>query len=149
MVYLKVKHEGCHYICEKVKENGRWKEKYWAPLGRCTREDAEAELERWKFTATKKYRCVVIDPPWPMKKSLRTVRPNQVDMDYELMTVRKIREFPLHKFISPDGCHVYLWTTHKHQRDAFEVFDAWGVDFHYAHMGQRCWIYTVQFYVFY
>jgi len=73
-----------------------------------------------------KYRAITIDPPWPIEKILRDVRPNQFDIDYPTMTMNEITELPVPDLASEDGCHVYLWTTHKHLPDALELLDAWG-----------------------
>lgn len=82
-----------------------------------------------------KYRTIVIDPPWAMKKILRKARPNQVLWDYPTMTVEEIKAFPIPKLAYEDGCHIYLWTTHKYLPKAFEVLDAWGADY-------ECLLYT-------
>jgi len=72
-----------------------------------------------------KFHTIVIDPPWPMAKILRDVRPNQVGMDYPTMSVDEIAAFPV-----PDmaykNCHIYLWTTQKRLRESFDILDAWG-----------------------
>ena len=124
--------KGNHYICRRVKKGGMWTQEYLVRLGKIPKADADESLAQFeRELATEPiYRTIVLDPPWPMKKSLRTVRPNQTNMDYKMMTLNEIKRFPLHKFISPDGCHVYLWTTQSHLRDAFDVFKAWGVDHH-------------------
>lgn len=96
-----------------------------------TGEETEERLLEWKQQMEIKpiYRCIVIDPPWPMKKIRREVRPKQVEMDYKTMSIDEIKEFPLKKFMHNDGCHIYLWTTQKFLRDSFDVFEAWGVKF--------------------
>jgi N6-adenosine-specific RNA methylase IME4 len=76
-----------------------------------------------------RYRTIVIDPPWPIEKIERDVRPNQVEVDYPTMTIEEIAAFPLGDIAVEDGCHVYLWTTHKWLPVAFNVFDAWGVKY--------------------
>ena len=110
-MYL-AKIKGNFYICERVKKKGKWTQKYLASLGKIEREEAEEALKRWKERLEIKpiYKTIVIDPPWEMKKINRTVRPNQKHMDYEVMTLEEINQFPLPKFVSADGCHVYLWT---------------------------------------
>lgn len=131
-MYLKKNSNGIYYICERVKKEGKWTQKYLVSLGTVTEEEAGEALTRWKAKVEIKpiYRTIVIDPPWEMKKSKRTARPKQVDMDYDAMSLEEIKRFPLRKFVSADGCHVYLWTTHKHLPDAFAVFKAWGVKYH-------------------
>ena len=74
-----------------------------------------------------KYRALVIDPPWPMEKIMRDVRPNQVTMDYPTMTIDEIAALPIPDLFDANGCHVYLWTTHRFLPDALRLFDAWGV----------------------
>jgi len=83
-----------------------------------------------------KYRTVIIDPPWPEKKILREVRPNQIEeVDYLTLSVEQIRDFRDKKgktildLFNLNGCHVYLWTTHKHLPDALEILKAWGVKY--------------------
>jgi len=79
----------------------------------------------------KQYRCIVVDPPWPMKKSERTERPNQGKyLDYRTMTLEEIGELSIQDLVNPDGCHVYLWTTHRFLPDAFDIFEKWGVEYH-------------------
>ena len=73
------------------------------------------------------YRCIVIDPPWPMQKILRDVAPTQDVFPYTTMTVAAIADMDLAKHADPEGCHVYLWTTQKYLHDAYHIMDAWGV----------------------
>lgn len=78
-----------------------------------------------------KYKCIVVDPPWPMEKFDRAVRPDQGKyLDYDTMTLDEISAIPLQDFADPDGCQVYLWTTHRFLPDAFRIFSAWGVNYH-------------------
>lgn len=76
-----------------------------------------------------KYRTIVIDPPWEIEKIQRDVRPNQTEMDYPLMSVEEIKNFPIHNSFHKEGCHIYLWTTHKHLPDALDIFNIWGVKY--------------------
>jgi N6-adenosine-specific RNA methylase IME4 len=78
-----------------------------------------------------KYKTIVIDPPWnQLKTGLRKVRPNQTrEMPYKLMTIEEIKKFPIKDFTDED-CHIYLWTTNKFLREAFEVLEKWGFKFH-------------------
>jgi N6-adenosine-specific RNA methylase IME4 len=71
------------------------------------------------------YRTIVIDPPWPMQKIERDVRLNQTaPLDYYPMSIEELREFRVPA--ADDGCHLYLWTTHKFLPAALELADAWG-----------------------
>jgi N6-adenosine-specific RNA methylase IME4/ParB-like chromosome segregation protein Spo0J len=78
----------------------------------------------------KKYRCLVIDPPWPIEKIEREERPNQgKQLDYPTMTLEEIAELPIPKLADPSGCHVYLWVTHKFLPEGLRLFEKWGVKY--------------------
>lgn len=76
-----------------------------------------------------KYRCIVIDPPWPMKKIERTERPNQgVELDYPVLSLDQIADeaiVPVRTH-SDDDCHMYLWVTHKYLPAGLSLLEAWG-----------------------
>ncbi len=74
------------------------------------------------------YRTVVIDPPWPMAKIEREVRPKQGQtLDYAVKSVEEIADWEAQNFMAEDGCHVYLWTTQRFLEDALRIMDGWGV----------------------
>ena len=70
-----------------------------------------------------KYRTIVIDPPWEMKKIVREVRPNQDVFDYPTMTVEEIKNI---KLPVDNESHIYLWTTQKYLPFALDILKAWG-----------------------
>jgi len=72
-----------------------------------------------------KYQTLVVDPPWPVQKILRDVRPNQDVFDYPTMTLQEIKDFPIPE-ITADNAHLYLWTTHKILPDALDILAHWG-----------------------
>lgn len=77
-----------------------------------------------------KYKTIVVDPPWPMRKIPREVRKNQVRSDYRSKSVEEIMQFPLSKWVEQkSGCHLYLWTTHKFLPDAMDIMQAWGFNY--------------------
>jgi len=74
----------------------------------------------------RKYRCIVIDPPWPMKKIEREVRQKQgSELDYPVMTLEEIAVLPVRKLASENGCHIYLWVTHKFLPKGLKLFEQW------------------------
>ena len=75
-----------------------------------------------------KYQIILADPPWPVKKIIRRVRPNQTEMDYPTMSVEAIQALPVAS-IADANATLWLWTTHKFLPLAFDVMAAWG--FHY------------------
>lgn len=127
MVFLINQHNGIFWIAEKRKG----KKTYLKKLGRIPKEEAQVKLSEWKQRLEIKpvFRTIVIDPPWPMEKIQREVRPNQVEFDYTTMSIEEIKEFPLRSFMNKDGCHVYMWTTQKFLQYSFDVFNAWGVKY--------------------
>lgn len=76
-----------------------------------------------------KYKTIVIDPPWAIEKILREVRPNQFDIDYPTMTIDEIMALPISELADENGCHIYLWTTHKYLPTAFDILEVWGAKY--------------------
>ena len=72
------------------------------------------------------YDVIVIDPPWPMQKIDRDVRPNQTQFDYPTMSEADLAELEIP---CADDCHVWLWTTHKFLPVAFRMLAAWGLKY--------------------
>ncbi len=72
-----------------------------------------------------KYRTIVIDPPWEMKKIARDVAPDQVDFDYPTMDLAQIAQFPVAD-MAHDEAIVFCWTTQKYLPDTFAIIEAWG-----------------------
>jgi N6-adenosine-specific RNA methylase IME4 len=68
------------------------------------------------------YNVIVIDPPWPMEKLERTVRPRQSKFDYPTMTEGELAAFQLP---TRAHCHVWLWTTQRFLPVAFRLLAAW------------------------
>lgn len=74
-----------------------------------------------------KYAALVIDPPWPMTKIDREVRPNQSKdaFEYPTMTEQELLDFPVEKF-SADDSHLYLWVTQKYLPMGLKLAEKWG-----------------------
>lgn len=74
------------------------------------------------------YRCIVIDPPWPMQTIQRDERDMQGTgaLDYRVMTLEEIGELPLREIADPAGCHLYLWVTHKFLPAGLKLMEDWG-----------------------
>ena len=73
----------------------------------------------------KKYQIIYADPPWEIKKIQRKVRPNQVLMDYPMLSVSSICHLPVRN-ISEENSVCFLWTIHKYLDESFEVMREWG-----------------------
>ena len=77
----------------------------------------------------KKYKIIVVDPPWPVDFVKRKARPNQKSMPYELMSMDEIKKLPIN-IIADDECYLFLWTTQKFIIESFEVLKTWGFKYH-------------------
>jgi N6-adenosine-specific RNA methylase IME4 len=75
--------------------------------------------------ATDRYGTIVIDPPWPMQKIAREVRPNQVGFDYPTMSEEQMAEFDV-PGMAADDCHLFMWTTQKFLPMALRLLEPWG-----------------------
>ena len=73
------------------------------------------------------YSTIVIDPPWPMQKIERDVRPNQAGFEYPTMSEDELAKFPLQEMMA-DDCHVFQWTTQKFLPMGFRLLEKWGLN---------------------
>ena len=73
----------------------------------------------------KKYQIIYADPPWPVKKILRKSRPNQIEMDYPIMSIEEIKNLAV-RDLADINSTLWLWTTHAYLPKAFEVMALWG-----------------------
>ena len=115
--------EYCNDIGHAQQVINAWLARWWMqPEEKCRLESPHLPIN--------KYRTIIIDPPWPLEKILREVRPKQqLKLAYPTMSIDEIKGFPINKFIAEDGCHIYLWTTHRFLPVAFEVLEGWGVNY--------------------
>jgi N6-adenosine-specific RNA methylase IME4 len=88
-----------------------------------------------------RYRTIVCDPPWEYKEGwpgastspLSNMNRDQVPAEakrrkplpYEAMPVGAMLSLPV-KDWAEDDAHLYLWTTNRYLRVAFDVVEAWG-----------------------
>lgn len=70
------------------------------------------------------YDVIVIDPPWPMKKTVLDVRPDQIpELDYPVMLIEQLLDL---RIPAAPNCHLFLWTTQRFLPIALELLKAWG-----------------------
>lgn len=72
-----------------------------------------------------KYNIIVVDPPWPIKKLTHKARPNQVKMDYAIMSLNNIADLPISK-LANEQCWCFLWTIQKYLFDSKQILEGWG-----------------------
>lgn len=77
-----------------------------------------------------KYGCIVLDPPWPIRKIEREVAPDQgLYLDYPTLSLEEIADIPIPELAFEEGCHVYLWVTQKYLPYGLVLFEKWGVKY--------------------
>ena len=76
------------------------------------------------YHTDKKYKTIYLDPPWMERGGGKIKR--GADRHYPLMKTENIKQLPVGKLASEEGCHLYLWTTNNFIPDALECLDAWG-----------------------
>lgn len=77
-----------------------------------------------------KYRTIVADPPWRYEPHVRGFsaahgRSSRHALPYEQMGIAQISALPVDA-LAEDAAHLYLWTTNRYLRDAFDVIEVWG-----------------------
>ena len=88
-------------------------------------EQHEELLQQHLETPTGRYHTIVIDPPWPMQKIERNVRPKQEGFEYPTMSLDELAHFPL-PGLAEDDCHLYLWVTQKFLPAGLDLVGKWG-----------------------
>lgn len=77
-----------------------------------------------------RYDVLILDPPWPMQKIRREVRPNQTGFDYQTMTVSEIVEIGRRAVAALyENAHVFLWVTNHFIPESFKILKAWGLEY--------------------
>lgn len=103
--------------------------------GHLTIPQARQEIARQRMLASAetppfpqgKYRCIVLDPPWPVKKIEREERPDQgIELDYPTMTLEEIAALPIPDLADEAGCHLYVWVTQKFLPAGLKLVEQWG-----------------------
>lgn len=78
----------------------------------------------------RKYKTVVIDPPW----ELNTMSPKfckspiDADLPYNTLSDNALYNFPIYKYADKE-CDLFLWTTKAKLHLSFHLFVRWGLKF--------------------
>jgi N6-adenosine-specific RNA methylase IME4 len=82
----------------------------------------------------KKYKTLLIDPPWPYNRQWNKgseaaiCQADDQPMPYNQMRVGDIAALPINNLMA-ENCDVYLWATQKYLPDAFNVLSIWGLKY--------------------
>jgi len=71
------------------------------------------------------HEVIVIDPPWPYG-TIRDLESRRVASPYKELSLDQLKKFELPV---AENCVLWLWTTHRFLRDAFDIVDAWGFEY--------------------
>lgn len=77
------------------------------------------------------YSTVVIDPPWPVVKIARDVRPNQTGFDYPTMKVEDIERLNIQERLQNDA-FVFLWTTQRFLPASIAMMQRWDLSYRFT-----------------
>lgn len=87
----------------------------------------------------KKYKCIIVDPPWNQGKTgKRKSRPNQnTSLDYSTMSMEELIDLPINDWAS-ENCFLWLWATNSKDKStkkpilkmAFDLLENWGFVFY-------------------
>lgn len=81
-----------------------------------------------------KYRTLVLDPPWRVRRlespgakgfGFGTKPLGSIALPYETLTVEQIAAYPIAS-IAEDDAHLYLWTINAYVEQAYSIVRAWG-----------------------
>jgi N6-adenosine-specific RNA methylase IME4 len=77
------------------------------------------------FLPPQKFNTIIIDPPWPAEMIEREVRPNQIGLEYPIMTEDELAAFDVAKLAAED-CHLFCWATQRFLPLCLELIAGWG-----------------------
>ena len=127
--YKKIKEAG---LVDRVKQDGESIKKVYCDLK--LKEEKAKVVEKLESLEVKEvkategvYDVISIDPPWDVEDVWsRSAHAGYKPLQYPTMSVEEIKEM---KISCAEDCHVFLWTTQKFLPKAFEVIDAWGLEY--------------------
>ena len=82
----------------------------------------------------KKYKTIVIDPPWNVGLTGGKLKDNKYyrcgkPMPYKLMTDKEIENFPINDF-ADNNCDLFMWVTHSKLPSGLKIMENWGFKYH-------------------
>jgi len=75
------------------------------------------------------YKVIVADPPWIFSDKLTMSDVARgAAANYELMSMKDIKELPIKKLADPEGCVLALWVPSSLLQDGLDTMKAWGFE---------------------
>ncbi|HEY1168909.1 MAG TPA: MT-A70 family methyltransferase [Candidatus Limnocylindrales bacterium] len=106
-------------LVDRMDRGGKVNSAYLELRLRQNRRLVEATTPIEEGLAGRRFRTIVIDPPWAPDAGVRGV-------PYATMTLPEIAGLPVRELAFPEGAHLYLWVTNQSMRAGFELLDGWG-----------------------
>lgn len=87
----------------------------------------------------KKFKVIVADPPWIFSDKLTMSDVARgAAANYDLMSMKDIKELPMKDFADPEGCVLALWVPSSLLQDGLDTLKAWG----FEHKQTYIWVKT-------
>lgn len=81
------------------------------------------------FTAGKKYKTILADPPWQFQNRTGKVAPEHKRLTrYGTMKLDEIKQLPVSE-AADEKCHLYLWVPNALLPEGLDVMKAWGFEY--------------------
>lgn len=82
-----------------------------------------------RYTADKKYKTILADPPWQFQNRTGKVAPEHKRLTrYGTMKINEIKQLPVSE-VAEEKSHLYLWVPNALLPDGLEVMKAWGFEY--------------------
>ncbi|MBO4930930.1 MAG: S-adenosylmethionine-binding protein [Clostridia bacterium] len=92
--------------------------------------ELERTIEDFRcYTAGKKYKTILADPPWQFQNRTGKVAPEHKRLTrYGTMKLDEIKQLPVSE-AADEKCHLYLWVPNALLPEGLEVMKAWGFEY--------------------
>jgi N6-adenosine-specific RNA methylase IME4 len=120
-----IKQSGIYYLVSRErKDSHNEKRKYIKSLGKCTKEEATKEIDKWKKILSfpsGEYDVIYADPPW--KYDFSRSKSRSIENHYPTMELDDIcrLEIPV-----GENAVLFIWATSPKLEQAFKVINSWG-----------------------
>jgi N6-adenosine-specific RNA methylase IME4 len=90
---------------------------------------SKAILDFESFTAGRKFKTILVDPPWQFQNRTGKIAPEHKRLNrYGTMMLNEIKALPV-AAAADDTAHLYLWVPNALLPDGLEVMKAWGFNY--------------------
>lgn len=118
-----IKQREYYYVVRRTWKNGKECRKYLKSLGKCTKEEATKELEKWTKDLSfpsGKFNVIYADPPW--KYDFSRSKSRSIESHYPTMELEDIcrLEIPV-----GENAVLFIWATSPKLEQAFRVINSW------------------------